>query len=107
MPPPAPGRSAAARFWIGAALSVPVSMLVFFAAVLVNRAGGGDLLDVVIPVTGLVILGGAVAGIAASRTRWYVLGGLAGAAILAILLAVTGALVFFGFVFLWLASGAH
>ncbi len=86
-PPVARGRSNTAKFWIGAALSLPATLVVGVLASLVVQWTGGNGLDVVTFAVGVLTIVGIIVGIVVERTRWYFLGGVAGLAILSIVAA--------------------
>lgn len=80
-------RSSTAKFWVGAGLSIPAILFVGVLTGALVNALGGRAGDTVAAVVGLLTLGAVVAGLVVERTRWYVLGGIAGVAILSIVAA--------------------
>lgn len=107
VPHAARGRSNTAKFWIGAALSVPVSMILAIVAVLAHRSLGEHLARAMVPIGGLLLLVAVIAGLVVARVRWYVLGGLTGAAILTVLLGMVGSVILLTFMSLFaMAAGS-
>ncbi|NLF05951.1 MAG: hypothetical protein GX593_13250 [Actinomycetales bacterium] len=106
-PRPASDRSTVAKFWIGAAVAVPVTVLLAIASVLYVRAVGDGMAYATAPGAGVLALAAAIAGIVIPRSRWYVLGAITGAAILTVILVVVGVLLLYGILSAYISSGAH
>jgi hypothetical protein len=89
---PPQGMSNTAKFWIGAALSLPVMAVVAFATSLSSGAvgaitGSHEAGGIASFMVGMVLLVAYVAAVVWEKTRWFALGVLAGGAVLLILAA--------------------
>jgi len=100
-------RSTAAKFWIGAAFSIPVALLLGVAAFGAVPLLGRETAQAMVPVAVLLGLAAAVAGIVWAPSRWYVVGTLTGAAIIAVVLVIAAAVFWVGLLALFMGSAAH